>query len=52
MCNITDYAGLDRVLYKGPDLDLAVYSRAELKTSDHRPGQLSSALFTTQVDAS
>ena len=28
----------DRVLFKGSQLDLAVYSRAELKGSDHRPG--------------
>ncbi|KAI0796871.1 DNase I-like protein [Abortiporus biennis] len=30
-------AWTDRVLYKGDVLDLAVYSRAELKGSDHRP---------------
>ncbi|KAH9943297.1 inositol polyphosphate phosphatase [Epithele typhae] len=30
-------AWTDRILFKGPNLDLAVYSRAELKTSDHRP---------------
>ncbi|KAI0082404.1 inositol polyphosphate phosphatase [Panus rudis PR-1116 ss-1] len=30
-------AWTDRILYKGSDLDLSVYSRAELKTSDHRP---------------
>lgn len=30
----------DRVLYKGPSLNLTVYSRAELKGSDHRPGEL------------
>lgn len=29
-----------RVLYKGPSLNLTVYSRAELKGSDHRPGEL------------
>lgn len=28
----------DRILFRGPSLDLAVYSRAELKSSDHRPG--------------
>ena len=28
---------LDRILYRGDQLDLAVYSRAELKGSDHRP---------------
>ncbi|KAI0089103.1 inositol polyphosphate phosphatase [Irpex rosettiformis] len=30
-------AWTDRVLYKGPSLSLTVYSRAELKGSDHRP---------------
>ncbi|KAL5530111.1 SYJ1 [Sanghuangporus sanghuang] len=30
-------AWTDRILYKGPDLDLVVYSRAELTGSDHRP---------------
>ncbi|KAK7695728.1 hypothetical protein QCA50_000364 [Cerrena zonata] len=30
-------AWTDRILSKGPDLDLSVYSRAELKSSDHRP---------------
>ncbi|KZT13014.1 DNase I-like protein [Laetiporus sulphureus 93-53] len=30
-------AWTDRILYKGSQLDLAVYSRAELKSSDHRP---------------
>jgi len=30
-------AWTDRVLFKGDALDLAVYSRAELKSSDHRP---------------
>lgn len=29
----------DRVLYKGRGLDLFKYNRAELKTSDHRPGE-------------
>ena len=28
----------DRILFKGNNLDLTVYSRAELKSSDHRPG--------------
>lgn len=28
----------DRILYKGIDLDLVVYSRSELVGSDHRPG--------------
>ena len=28
----------DRILFKGDALDLSVYSRAELKGSDHRPG--------------
>ncbi|KAI0700745.1 inositol polyphosphate phosphatase [Cytidiella melzeri] len=30
-------AWTDRILYKGPSLSLTVYSRAELKGSDHRP---------------
>ncbi|KAF9514763.1 hypothetical protein BS47DRAFT_1376435 [Hydnum rufescens UP504] len=30
-------AWTDRILYRGNDLDLSVYSRAELKGSDHRP---------------
>ncbi|KAK7470419.1 Inositol-1,4,5-trisphosphate 5-phosphatase 1 [Stygiomarasmius scandens] len=30
-------AWTDRILYRGPQLDLSVYSRAELKGSDHRP---------------
>ncbi|CAL1701192.1 unnamed protein product [Somion occarium] len=30
-------AWTDRILYKGADLDLSVYSRAELKSSDHKP---------------
>lgn len=29
----------DRVLYKGPGLDLVRYDRAELLMSDHRPGE-------------
>ena len=28
---------LDRILYRGSQLDLSAYSRAELKGSDHRP---------------
>jgi len=30
-------AWTDRILYRGDQLDLSVYSRAELKGSDHRP---------------
>ncbi|KAF7301871.1 Inositol polyphosphate phosphatase [Mycena indigotica] len=30
-------AWTDRILYRGPALDLGVYSRAELKGSDHKP---------------
>lgn len=30
-------AWTDRVLFRGPQLDLAAYSRAELRSSDHRP---------------
>ncbi|KAH8094819.1 inositol polyphosphate phosphatase [Cristinia sonorae] len=39
-------AWTDRILYKGDTLDLSVYSRAELKGSDHRPVF---ALFRAQV---
>lgn len=28
----------DRILYRGSQLDMAVYSRAELRGSDHKPG--------------
>jgi synaptojanin len=28
----------DRILFRGQQLDLAMYSRAELYSSDHRPG--------------
>lgn len=34
--------GKDRILFKGNCLDLSVYSRAELKSSDHRPGEFTS----------
>lgn len=30
-------AWTDRILYRGNNLDLEKYSRAELKSSDHRP---------------
>ncbi|POV95389.1 hypothetical protein PSTT_16311 [Puccinia striiformis] len=30
-------ASTDRILYQGSDLNLKAYSRAEIKTSDHRP---------------
>ncbi len=36
----------DRILFKGSSLDLTVYSRAELKCSDHRPVF---ALFRAEV---
>jgi hypothetical protein len=39
----------DRVLYRGTGLDLAVYNRAELKQSDHRPGEF--ALTPNQCGA-
>ncbi|KAJ3478633.1 hypothetical protein NLI96_g9624 [Meripilus lineatus] len=39
-------AWTDRVLFKGGALDIAVYSRAELKGSDHRPVF---AMFTTEI---
>jgi hypothetical protein len=28
----------DRILYRGNQLDLSVYSRSELRGSDHKPG--------------
>jgi hypothetical protein len=31
---------VDRILYRGFQLDLSAYSRAELKGSDHKPGSL------------
>ena len=31
-------AWTDRILFRGNALDLSLYSRAELKSSDHRPG--------------
>ena len=31
----------DRILYKGAGLSLHEYNRAELRLSDHRPGELS-----------
>ncbi|KAM5535531.1 hypothetical protein V8D89_010868 [Ganoderma adspersum] len=39
-------AWTDRILFKGISLDLSVYSRAELKSSDHRPVF---ALFRAEV---
>jgi hypothetical protein len=39
MSNIIDSAA-DRILYRGNDLDINAYSRAELYGSDHRPGKL------------
>ncbi|EJF56616.1 inositol polyphosphate phosphatase [Dichomitus squalens LYAD-421 SS1] len=39
-------AWTDRILFKGNNLDLTVYSRAELKSSDHRPVF---ALFRAEV---
>jgi hypothetical protein len=36
---------LDRVLFRGNKLDLSVYSRAELRGSDHRPGMFTFASF-------
>ncbi|KAI0939420.1 hypothetical protein AcV5_000847 [Taiwanofungus camphoratus] len=39
-------AWTDRILFKGTQLDLAVYSRAELRASDHRPVF---ALFRAEV---
>lgn len=29
---------VDRILFRGSQLDLSVYSRADLRGSDHRPG--------------
>lgn len=39
-------AWTDRVLYRGKDIDLTVYHRAELKGSDHKPVY---AIFRAQV---
>ncbi|KAF8607527.1 inositol polyphosphate phosphatase [Ceratobasidium sp. AG-I] len=39
-------AWTDRILYRGPGLDLAAYHRAELRQSDHRPVY---AVFYTTV---
>lgn len=39
---------LDRILYRGGTLDLSVYSRAELKGSDHKPGIYTHAPFEGQ----
>lgn len=33
------YGRKDRILYRGLALDLTVYSRAELRGSDHKPGK-------------
>jgi hypothetical protein len=30
----------DRILYRGPQVDLLEYFAADLKSSDHRPGKL------------
>ena len=38
-CIVTwNWKRIDRVLYRGSKLDLSIYSRAELRGSDHRPG--------------
>ncbi|KAJ7284044.1 inositol polyphosphate phosphatase [Mycena rebaudengoi] len=44
-------AWTDRILYRGGSLDLAVYSRAELKGSDHKPvfGIFRAAIRTIDV---
>jgi synaptojanin len=36
--NSKTISSLDRILYRGNQLDLAVYSRAGLRGSDHKPG--------------
>lgn len=41
------HARTDRILFRGSNLDLAVYSRAELRSSDHRAGALISSLERT-----
>lgn len=41
----------DRILYKGDALNLSVYSRAELKNSDHRPGSVVRGYFFFRVDS-
>jgi|SRR6266545_192585 len=42
---------IDRILYRGSALDLAVYSRAELVGSDHRPGLPSVPYLSTLIDS-
>ena len=42
---------LDRILFRGPQLDLAAYSRAELRSSDHKPGAQIPHLFSTYLIA-
>ena len=37
-CNVS-LRNVDRILFRGNKLDLSVYSRAELRGSDHRPGE-------------
>lgn len=39
----------DRILYHGRQLDLAVYSRSELKGSDHKPGKSFERLFNLKI---
>ena len=34
------YCPTDRILYKGADLDITSYGRAELMGSDHKPGKV------------
>ena len=36
---LTDVNAIDRILYRGDAFELSAYSRAELKGSDHRPGE-------------
>lgn len=41
----------DRILYKGHELDCYRYQRAELRTSDHRPGALICSFLPRRVAA-
>jgi hypothetical protein len=45
-------AWTDRVLYRGSKLDLSIYSRAELRGSDHRPGMFSGRSFSSRLSDS
>lgn len=43
LCSVL-WRSIDRILHRGNALDLAVYSRAELRGSDHKPGEILDAV--------